>query len=123
MLTVKKAEADKQHAIVSAENEKVGKEKSIAAEKEKGVRIIEEEVSIKSKLCQEDLKKAEPAMTAAEAALDTLDKNSLNELKSFGSPAPAVVDVASAVLILMSKPKIPKDRSWKSCKVSILYTI
>lgn len=29
VLTVKKAEADKQHAIVSAENEKVGKEKSV----------------------------------------------------------------------------------------------
>lgn len=56
-------------------------------------------------------------MAAATAALDTLDKNSLNELKSFGSPAPAVVEVAAAVLVLMSKPKIPKDRSWKSCKV------
>lgn len=88
-----------------------------AAEKEKNVRIIEEEVSIKSKLCQEDLLKAEPIMRAAIAALDTLDKNNLTELKSFGSPAPAVVDVASAVLVLMSKGKIPKDRSWKACKV------
>lgn len=88
-----------------------------AAEKEKNVRIIEEEVSIKSKLCQEDLLKAEPIMRAAIAALDTLDKNNLTELKSFGSPAQAVVDVASAVLVLMTKGKIPKDRSWKACKV------
>lgn len=87
-----------------------------AAEKEKSVRIIEEEVSVKSKLCQEDLKKAEPIMQAAIAALDTLDKNNLTELKSFGSPAPAVVDVAAAVLVLMCKGKIPKDRSWKACK-------
>lgn len=56
-------------------------------------------------------------MLAATAALDTLDKNNLTELKSFGSPAPAVVDVASAVLVLMCKGKIPKDRSWKACKV------
>lgn len=63
------------------------------------------------------MKKAEPAMLAATAALDTLDKNNLTELKSFGSPAPAVVDVASAVLVLMCKGKIPKDRSWKACKV------
>lgn len=81
------------------------------------MRIIEEEVSIKSKVCQEDLKKAEPIMLAAIAALDTLDKNNLTELKSFGSPAPAVVDVASAVLVLFCKGKIPKDRSWKACKV------
>lgn len=81
------------------------------------MRVIEEEVSIKSKLCQEDLKKAEPVMRAAEEALNTLDKNNLTELKSFGSPAPAVVMVASAVLILFSKGKIPKDRSWKACKV------
>lgn len=82
------------------------------------MRIIEEEVSIKSKMCQEDLKKAEPVMRAAEEALDTLDKNNLTELKSFGSPAPAVVMVASAVLVLMCKGKIPKDRSWKACKVN-----
>lgn len=56
-------------------------------------------------------------MKAAIAALDTLDKNNLTELKSFGSPAQAVIDVASAVLVLMSKGKIPKDRSWKMCKI------
>lgn len=57
-------------------------------------------------------------MRAAEEALDTLDRNNLTELKSFGSPAPAVVMVASAVLVLMCKGKIPKDRSWKACKVN-----
>lgn len=56
-------------------------------------------------------------MLAAEAALDTLNKNNLTELKSFGSPAPAIVSVAAAVLVLMAKSKIPKDRSWKACKV------
>ena len=39
------------------------------------------------------------------------------ELKSFGKPPPAVVNVTAAVLVLLSPPnKIPKDRSWNSAK-------
>lgn len=65
------------------------------------------------------MKKVEPLMIAATAALDTLDKTNLTELKSFGSPPVAVVNVISAVVILFAKPgKIPKDRSWKVGKVS-----
>ena len=41
----------------------------------------------------------------------------LTELKSFGKPPPAVVNVTAAVLVLLSPPtKIPKDRSWNSSK-------
>lgn len=36
--------------------------------------------------CEEDLVKAEPALLAAQEALNTLNKNNLTELKSFGSP-------------------------------------
>lgn len=119
ILSAKKMEADKQLAIVTAENNKVQAEKNIAAEKERSVRIIEEDVSVKAKSCAEDLKKAEPAMIRAVAALDTLDKNSLTELKSFGSPAEAVVKVCAAVLVLFSKKKVPpkQNRSWKDCKL------
>lgn len=35
--------------------------------------------------CEEDLVKAEPALLAAQEALNTLNKNNLTELKSFGS--------------------------------------
>ena len=43
----------------------------------------------------------------------------LTELKSFGSPPAAVVNVTAAVMVLLSNksPKIPKDRSWKAAKV------
>lgn len=45
-------------------------------------------------------------------------QNNLTELKSFGTPPEAVANVAEAVLVLFSpKGKIPKDRSWKACKV------
>uniref|UniRef100_A0A182SXI4 Dynein heavy chain coiled coil stalk domain-containing protein n=1 Tax=Anopheles maculatus TaxID=74869 RepID=A0A182SXI4_9DIPT len=118
VLKVKNEEADKLIKVVGAENEKVQKEKNIAAEEELKVRVIEEDVGAKAKVCEEDLRKAEPALLAAQAALDTLDKTNLTELKSFGSPPDAVVNVCAAVLVLFSpKGKIPKDRSWKSCKL------
>lgn len=44
-------------------------------------------------------------------------QNNLTELKSFGTPPEAVLMVAQAVLILFSKGKIPKDKSWKACRV------
>lgn len=48
--------------------------------------------------CEEDLVKAEPALSAAQEALNTLNKNNLTELKSFGSPPGAVTNVTAAVM-------------------------
>jgi dynein heavy chain len=69
-------------------------------------------------MCEEDLHKTKPVLKAAKEALDILNKTNLTELKSFGSPPPAVVNVTAAVLVLVSsKGSIPKDRSWKACKL------
>lgn len=48
----------------------------------------------------------------------TAFQTNLTELKSFGSPPAAVVNVAAAVMVLLSNKsgKIPKDRSWKAAK-------
>ncbi|XP_067623613.1 dynein beta chain, ciliary [Eurosta solidaginis] len=120
-LAAKNAAADKLIIIVSAESEKVKREKSTAFEEEKRVRIIEEDVCMKTKLCEEDLRKAEPALVAAQAALNTLNKNNLTELKSFGSPPKAVVNVCAAVMVLLAKNgKIPRDRSWKASKLMMV---
>lgn len=35
---------------------------------------MEEDIMVKQKICEEDLEKAEPALAAASAALDTLNK-------------------------------------------------
>lgn len=43
--------------------------------------VIAEEVSKKQKDCEEDLIKAEPALVAAQEALNTLNKANLTELK------------------------------------------
>lgn len=136
VLQAKNEAADKLIVVVSGENEIVQKERIIgkkdiqiisygiknknrisAAAEEQKVRIIEEDVFIKTKLCEEDLRKAEPALLAAQEALNTLNKNNLTELKSFGTPPQAVINVCAAVLVLCSKQKLPKDRSWKACKV------
>ena len=63
----------------------------------------------------------EPALIAAQEALNTLNKASLTELKSFGSPPSAVLMVLEAVMVLImgKQGKIPKDRSWAKIKLMI----
>ncbi|KAL3288579.1 hypothetical protein HHI36_003018 [Cryptolaemus montrouzieri] len=110
--------ASKLIAVLSSENEKVAAEQAIATEEEAKVRVIEEDVSDKQQTCAEDLAKAEPALLAAMEALNTLNKNNLTELKSFSTPPEAVANVCAAVLVLFSpKGKIPRDKSWKACKI------
>ena len=59
--------------------------------------------------CSRELEAAEPIIAEAEAALNSLDKASLGELKSFGSPAAEVVNVVSACMVLTAPGgKIPK---------------
>lgn len=61
-------------------------------------------------------------MVAAQEALNTLNKNNLTELRSFGTPPKAVINVCAAVLVLFSgRGKIPKDRSWRACKVCLIH--
>ena len=104
--------------IVGIETEKVSKEKATADKEKIKVNQINQEVTVKQKDCAEDLKKAEPALLAAQEALNTLNKSNLTELKAFGSPPSAVVMVTSAVMVLLSHHgKVPKDRSWAKAKV------
>jgi dynein heavy chain len=117
-LTKKNDEADKLIQIVGIETEKVSREKVIADEEKLKVNRINIEVARKQKDCEADLKKAEPALVAAQQALNTLNKANLTELKSFGSPPPAVINVTAAVMVLLSpNGKIPKDRSWLKAKI------
>ncbi|XP_025049146.1 dynein heavy chain 17, axonemal-like [Alligator sinensis] len=82
------------------------------------VLYLGQNVAEKQRACETDLAKAEPALIAAQEALDTLNKNNLTELKSFGSPPEAVVNVTAAVMILTAPGgRIPKDKSWKAAKI------
>ncbi|XP_076548684.1 dynein beta chain, ciliary isoform X2 [Osmia lignaria lignaria] len=115
--------ADKILAEVRAENTKAEGEKAFVSEEEGKVAEIKERVAERQKRCDEDLARAEPAVRQAEAALDTLNKNNLTELKSFGTPPAQVAMVVEAVLVLFApKGQIPKDRSWKACKAMMGHT-
>lgn len=117
-LNQKNEDADKLIQKVGVETEKVSKEKEIADAEEVKVDAINKEVTIKASDCERDLAKAEPALQAAQDALNTLNKTNLTELKSFGQPPPAVINVVAGVLVLLSpSSKIPKDRSWKAGKL------
>uniref|UniRef100_A0A8C9J5L0 Dynein axonemal heavy chain 9 n=1 Tax=Piliocolobus tephrosceles TaxID=591936 RepID=A0A8C9J5L0_9PRIM len=119
-LKQKNEDADKLIQVVGVETDKVSREKAMADEEEQKVALIMLEVKQKQKDCEEDLAKAEPALTAAQAALNTLNKTNLTELKSFGSPPLAVSNVSSAVMVLMAPGgRVPKDRSWKAAKVTM----
>lgn len=60
--------------MVGVETEKVSKEKAVADEEEKKVAAITVMVTGKQRDCEEDLAKAEPALLAAQDALNTLNK-------------------------------------------------
>ncbi|XP_052612854.1 LOW QUALITY PROTEIN: dynein axonemal heavy chain 9 [Peromyscus californicus insignis] len=119
-LRQKNEDADKLIQVVGVETTKVSREKAIADEEEQKVALIMLEVQQKQRDCEEDLAKAEPALMAAQAALNTLNKTNLTELKTFGSPPLAVSNVSAAVMVLMAPGgKVPKDRSWKAAKIAM----
>ena len=71
--------------------------------------MLQAEVTAFQEECSRNLAAAEPIIKEAEAALNSLDKASLGELKSFGSPAAEVVAVVSACMALTApNGKIPK---------------
>ena len=73
-LKQKNEDADKLIQVVAVETEKVSREKEVADVEEGKVTQIEVEVTGKQKDCAEDLEKAEPALLAAQEALNTLNK-------------------------------------------------
>ncbi|KAK9866454.1 hypothetical protein WJX84_011662 [Apatococcus fuscideae] len=107
--------------------ETIGQEKAIVdqaveagREDEEAASKLATEVTNFQTECAHDLEAAEPIIQQAEAALNSLDKASLGELKSFGSPAAEVVQVVSACMILTAPGgRIPKDVSWNAGKKSM----
>ena len=70
----KNEEADLLIKIVGVETEKVSKEKATADDEKQKVDQINIDVKAKQKDCEQDLKKAEPSLIAAQEALNTLNK-------------------------------------------------
>ncbi|CAD2219679.1 dynein heavy chain [Angomonas deanei] len=126
VLQKESVEVEEARQKTAALMETVGREKAIveeqsaiaAKEEEKTNKIVEEVTSFEIQ-CKEDLAKAQPLVQEALAALDTLDKASIAELKNLGKPPEDVQMVAICVKVLTSNPKsIPpvKQRTWNECK-------
>jgi len=102
----------KEKAIVEEQSE-------IAEVEEAKTNKIVAEVETFAASCASDLAKAKPLVEEALAALDTLDKGSISELKNLGKPPDDVAMVAICVKVLTSDPKnIPKPagRNWGEAK-------
>ncbi|CAG9311235.1 unnamed protein product [Blepharisma stoltei] len=63
---------------------------------------------------EKELEEAKPAMERAKAAVDCLDKTSIQELKALPKPPLAVLDVTKAVLLLLKSEK--KNLGWPNAQ-------
>lgn len=114
----------REKAIVEIETEKAQKEAAVVA-------VVEREVGIKAADTKADLDKAEPAVVAAMAALDSLEKKDISSCKGMNTPPPGVGEVFGATMCLMASivPGIPvqkngkvkpKDLEWAPAKKVLL---
>eukprot|EP00306_Pavlova_sp_CCMP459_P002806 CAMPEP_0185179034 /NCGR_PEP_ID=MMETSP1139-20130426/31803_1 /TAXON_ID=298111 /ORGANISM="Pavlova sp., Strain CCMP459" /LENGTH=3023 /DNA_ID=CAMNT_0027744869 /DNA_START=1 /DNA_END=9072 /DNA_ORIENTATION=+ len=121
-LKVKQVEVEEKKIQVDAMIPKLESEKAKAADEaakankiaaaaaEKEVAVSEMKIKI-----EKDLAAAEPALLKAAAALDSLNKKDLGELKSLAKPPAGIDDVTGACVYLLhpgGKGKI--DASWKA---------
>ena len=118
-------------ARVASEKMVVERETDKANEEAGKVATIQAEVQRQNEDAERDLVAAEPAIQAATAALDTLDRRDLGSCKTMATPPKGVGDVFSAVCVLLAginqsvlvqrSGKVKdKDRSWDACKKSLL---
>nr|XP_054596285.1 dynein axonemal heavy chain 11 [Nothobranchius furzeri] len=102
---------------IGLQSEKVSQKREAADVEAQKVAAMQAEIAVKQKDCESDLAKAEPSLTAAVEALNTLNKVNLTELKAFPNPPAAVINVAAAVMVLLAPHgRVPKDRSWKAAR-------
>ncbi|XP_061694561.1 dynein axonemal heavy chain 11 [Syngnathoides biaculeatus] len=103
---------------IGQQTDNLSQERSVADAEEQKVEAFQAEVSKQQRETENELAKAEPALQAANAALNTLNRLNLTELRTFPNPPAIVTNVTAAVVVLLApQGKIPKDRSWKASKV------
>ncbi|KAI5106110.1 dynein heavy chain 11, axonemal, partial [Silurus meridionalis] len=116
-LNMKNHAAEALIAKIGQQTERVSQKRTDSDVEEQNVAAIKAEVTQRQRDCEHDLIKAEPALEAATAALDTLNKVNLTELKTFPNPPEAVTNVMAAVMVLLApRGRVPKDRSWKAAR-------
>lgn len=112
MLTKLRPELENQSKMASEKANMVKIEKKKAEEKERIVEKEANEVSVQAADVKSikdevelELEIARPAMEEAKAALEVLNDDDLNEVKSFKTPPDAVVMTLQAVLTYFKEPK------------------
>jgi dynein heavy chain len=128
---IKKTTAEGIAEVVSKEKAIVEVETANGEAEEIKVVAIQNEVAEKAASTQADLAKAEPAVEAAMAALNTLDPKALGECKTMVKPPAGVDDVFASTMCLLAgywsavvhKGGKVKDRSWDAAKKQCLGNI
>ena len=110
-----KEQADQIAEKVGGEKAKVEAAAAGANEEAAKCAVIAENAGRMEADCTRDLEAAIPAVQKAEAALDSLKKKELDELKSLGKPPQGVDDVTNAILAIRGEPK--KNWDWNNAKL------
>ena len=104
-------------AQLAADTEKVDAEREAAEEEERKTDLVAQEVAKRQAVCDEDLKKAEPALIRAMEALNTFDRDDIVFVRSLPAPPKAVVKVLASVMVLQSPAgRLKRDVSWAAAK-------
>ncbi|KAI3434555.1 hypothetical protein D9Q98_002628 [Chlorella vulgaris] len=112
----KRAKTQELVETIGQEKAKVDDEVEKGREDETAAAQLQAEVTAFQVESATELAVAEPIIQDAVEALQSLDKASLGELKSFGSPAAEIAHVVAACMVLCSSNGIPKDLSWNAGK-------
>lgn len=115
---IKRIEVSKQQKVCEELSINIQKEQKTADEKQKFIEVErvkvgkdKEETEKLAADAEQELKKAEPALLAAQEALESLDKKYISEIKSFANPPADVAIVMNAVMIVLGK-----EPTWASVK-------
>lgn len=114
VVAVEKEKTDELIEIVGKETEAAEAEEAIATETAAITAEAKANAEAEKEAANKELAEAIPAMEAAKEAVNCLTKNSVQEMKSLGSPPAAVLDVAKALLMVLKKEK--KNYAWNQAQ-------
>jgi len=129
---IKKETAEAKAEVVGKEKAVVDVETAAAQVEAAEVSKIAEEVGIKQRDTEADLAKAEPAVEAAMAALNTLDQKELGSCKGMNTPPKGVGEIFGSTMCLLAgiMPSVTtdkkgrvKDRSWGKAKKELMSNV
>ncbi|ESS30654.1 ATPase family associated with various cellular activities (AAA) domain-containing protein [Toxoplasma gondii VEG] len=103
VLETKKIESEQLLATVESDRAAACSEQERVAAERRLVMDQQQEVSLLQSDAQKDVDTAMPALEAALASLDALDKKDLTEMKSFAKPPPLVVATMEVVNLLLGE--------------------